>query len=239
VSMELALEFVSPAGTCGYLPDRQWQFENAFVASMTPAEYQARMEQGWRRFGRTLFRPRCPSCTLCQSLRIDVGRFRPNRSQRRNRTLNSGIVIPTIGSPVVAADTLELYDRYHAHQTEMKGWPGHFSSDPVSYFDSFVDQPFPVEEWRYHLNERLVGVGYVDRLPGALSAIYFFSDPAERVRGLGTWNVLAVIERAAQLAIPNVYLGYHIEECPSLSYKANFAPNQKRSPDGLWLDFRP
>jgi arginine-tRNA-protein transferase len=239
MQMQLALEFVSPPGPCGYLPDRQWQFENAFIDSMTPAEYQDRMEQGWRRFGRMLFRPRCPSCNLCQSLRVDVGRFRPNRSQRRNRIENAGKVIPKIGVPTVSVEALELHDRYHAFQSEAKGWPEHPGSDPGTYFDSFVDQPFPVEEWRYFLDQRLIGVGYVDRLPTALSAIYFFSDPAERPRGLGTWNVLSIIDRAAKLAIPYVYLGYHIADYRSLAYKANFVPNQKRMPDGLWRDYQP
>ena len=73
----------------------------------------------------------------------------------------------------------------------------------------------------------------------ALSAIYFFSDPAERQRGLGTWNVLSIVERAAELGIPYVYLGYHIADYRSLAYKANFVPNQKRMPEGLWQDYRP
>jgi leucyl-tRNA---protein transferase len=236
--MQLSLEFVSPPGPCGYLPDRQWQFENALIETMTPAEYQQRMEQGWRRFGRIMFRPRCLTCSQCQSIRVDVASFRSNRSQRRNRRENHGQVIPTIGPPQVTSDALELHDRYHVHQSATKGWPEHATRDPGGYFDSFVDQPFPVEEWRYHLGGRLVGIGYVDRLPTALSAIYFFSEPAEQKLGLGTWNVLCIIDRAAELGIPYVYLGYHIEEYPSLAYKANFVPNQKRSPDGIWRSYR-
>lgn len=236
--MQLSIEFVSPPGPCGYLPDREWQFENAFIDTMTPAEYQQRMEQGWRRFGRIMFRPRCPTCSLCQSIRVDVASFHPNRSQRRNRRQNAGVVIPTIGVPRVTSDALELHDRYHAHQSVRKGWPEHASSDAGSYYDSFVDQPFPVEEWRYHIDQRLIGVGFVDRLPTALSAIYFFADPAEEIRGLGTWNVLCILERAAELGIPYVYLGYHIADYRSLAYKANFVPNQKRSSDGEWRDYR-
>jgi arginine-tRNA-protein transferase len=236
--MELSVEFVSPQGPCGYLRDQTWQFENAFVASMTPEEYQVRMEQGWRRFGRMLFRPRCPVCTACQSLRVDVGRFRPNRSQRRNRRLNEDHIRLVIDQPHISQEALELYDRYHAEQSSAKGWPQHTPRDPETYFQSFIDQPFPVDEYRFLLGDRLVGVGYVDRLPSSLSAIYFFSDPKHQKRALGTWNVLCVLEQAAALEVPYVYLGYHIPECPSLAYKANFTPNQKRSPDGIWLDYR-
>jgi arginyl-tRNA--protein-N-Asp/Glu arginylyltransferase len=236
--MRLSLEFVSPPATCGYLPDRLWQFENALIETMTPAEYQRRMEQGWRRFGRVMFRPRCPDCNECRSLRVDVQRFRPNRSQMRNRRLNEGVVVPTIGEPQLSPEALDLYDRYHAHQSTAKGWQEHPFQDAGAYFDSFVDQPFPVEEWRYQMDGRLVGIGYVDRLPSAISAIYFFSDPQLRQRGLGTWNVLSIIERAAQLDVPFVYLGYHIDSFPSLTYKANFVPNQKQLPDGTWQSFR-
>lgn len=236
--MRLALEFVSPPATCGYLPDRLWQFENALIESMTPAEYQRRMEQGWRRFGRVMFRPRCPACHECRSLRIDVKRFRPNRSQLRNRRLNEGVVDPIIGEPQLSPERLDLYDRYHTHQSVVKGWHEHAAQDAGAYFDSFVDQPFPVEEWQYQFEGRLAGIGYVDRLPTAVSAIYFFSDPDFRSRGLGTWNVLSIIQRAAQLDLPYVYLGYHIEGFPSLSYKANFLPNQKQLTDGTWQTYR-
>ena len=69
------------------------------------------------------------------------------------------------------------------------------------------------------VDNKLVGVGYVDHLPsvtapqsshripldvvsarasysiaGGLSAIYFFYDPEERDRSLGTWNVLCLID---------------------------------------------
>ena len=70
-----------------------------------------------------------------------------------------------------------------------KGWPDHGPKDPADYADSFVDNPFPTEEWCYYLGDRLVGVGYVDVLPDGLSAIYFFYDPDERDRSLGTFNV--------------------------------------------------
>jgi arginine-tRNA-protein transferase len=236
--MELSVEFVSPQGPCGYLRDQTWQFENALIASMTPEEYQLRMEQGWRRFGRMLFRPRCPACTACQSLRVDVRRFHPNRSQRRNRRFNQNSIRLAIGEPQITEEALDLYDRYHAEQSAAKGWPQHAPRDPGGYFDSFVDQPFPIDEYRYCLDERLVGVGFVDRLPAALSAIYFFSDPALQERALGTWNVLCVLEQAAALQVPFVYLGYHIPDYPSLAYKANFTPNQKRDPHGIWNVYR-
>ena len=41
-----------------------------YVAEMTPSEYRQRMDEGWRRFGHALFRPRCRACQACQSIRV-------------------------------------------------------------------------------------------------------------------------------------------------------------------------
>src|SRR5262249_22451279 len=150
-----------------------------YVGTMTAAEYLQRMIAGWRHFGRMLFRPRCPGCTSCRSLRILVDRFHPDRSQRRARKANADLRV-VVRPPSVSAAKLELYDRYHAFQAEYKGWPLHDEKAPDSYAESFVRNPFPVQEWCYYLGRRLVGVGYADDLPGCLSAIYFFYDPDER-----------------------------------------------------------
>ncbi|MFO0809286.1 MAG: arginyltransferase [Gemmataceae bacterium] len=236
--MESLFQFVSPPSPCGYLPDRLAQYENELIGSMTPAEYQRRMEDGWRRFGRLIFRPRCHGCRSCESLRIDTACYRPDRSQRRNRAMNEGHVLLEVGEPDVDTERLDLYDRYHTHQTQHRGWPGQCSKDAAEYYDSFVDNPFPAEEWRFRLDGQLVGVGYVDRLPTALSAIYFYYDPDLRDRGLGTWNVQSVIERAADQGIPYVYLGYFVDGSASLAYKANFRPNQVLRGDDAWHDYR-
>jgi len=229
--------YETPPGPCGYLPNRTWQYENEVVAALSPADLDERLWQGWRRFGHLLFRPRCPACSACQSLRVDVACFRPNRSQRRNRYANEGVVQVEIGRPHLTREKLDLYDRYHAHQSTAKGWPDHGPKDAAGYRESFVNNPLPVEEWQYSVDGRLVAVGYVDAVPSGLSAIYFFYDPQERDRGLGTWNVLSVIDRAARSRLPYVYLGYHVAGAASLEYKANFAPNEARDADGTWRRF--
>jgi arginyl-tRNA--protein-N-Asp/Glu arginylyltransferase len=236
--MESLYHFVSLPHDCSYLPGETWRLEYEIVSAMSAGEYRTRMDENWRRFGHTLFRPRCPECTACRTIRVLVDQFRPNRSQRRCRANNEGNIRLRIGKPSVSQDKLDLYDRYHSFQTDFKHWPDHAPKDAKDYIDSYVNHPFPVQEWCYYIDRKLVGVGYVDDLPGALSAIYFFYDPEERERSLGTWNVLSVIEVAAARGIPYVYLGYFVPGCRSLEYKANFIPNQLRQPDGSWADFR-
>lgn len=235
--METLFTYVAAPGPCGYLPQETWSLQYDIVAAATAGEYMERMRNGWRRFGRALFRPRCPACQACQPLRVVVDRFRPDRSQKRVARLNEKTIELRIGQPAVTRAKLELYDRYHAFQSDAKGWPQHPAKDPQSYFESFVDNPFPAEEWCYFLGQKLVGVGYVDDLPGGMSAIYFFYDPEYRHLSLGTWNVLSILRVAAERRVPHVYLGYFVAGCASMQYKARFRPSEVRGVDGLWRAF--
>ncbi|MDB5309843.1 MAG: arginyl-tRNA-protein transferase [Gemmataceae bacterium] len=236
--MESLFTFTSPPSRCGYLPDREWQLRYEVVGRITPAEYMARLKEGWRRFGFSLFRPACETCRMCQSIRVPVAGFRPDRSQKRAWAANAGEVQLVVGPPAVTRAKLDLYDKFHAFQHDVKGWPEHGPKNPDDYIESFVENPFVTQEWCYYLGDQLVGVGYVDRLPEGLSAIYFFYDPAERDRSLGTFNVLSVIRAAAGWGLPHVYLGYYVEGCRSLEYKARFGPNEVLGPAGEWGPFR-
>ncbi len=245
--MESLFRYVAAPSTCGYLPDQCWSLEYEYVAALSPAEYLQRLLDGWRRFGYMLFRPACQTCRACQSLRVSVDQFRPDRSQKRAYRVNQGVVELNIGLPSVTKAKLALYDRYHDYQAGHKGWPQHPLKDAAGYADSFVRHPFAVEEWCYTLGGRLVGVGYVDVLAealpngaeaGGLSAIYFYYDPQECQRSLGTYNILCVIDEAKRRRLPYAYLGYYVEGSPSMSYKTRYVPNQLRGADGVWRDFR-
>ncbi|MFO0968394.1 MAG: arginyltransferase [Gemmataceae bacterium] len=232
--MELLYQFVAPPSPCSYLPDREWSLEYQRVLSLSAEEYMRYLLEGWRRFGTMLFKPRCPACSACQTLRVLAERFRPNRSQKRAWKRNGADISLQIREPSVSSAKLALYDRFHQFQTERKGWPEYPAKDAASYRESFVYNPFFTEEWCYYLAGKLVGVGYVDSLPQGLSAIYFFYEPKLRERSLGTFNVLKVVEEAARRNIPHAYLGYYVPGCASLEYKANFRPNEILGPDGQW-----
>jgi arginine-tRNA-protein transferase len=227
----------TPPSACSYRPDQRSSLHYVFVGQASAEEYQARLLQGWRRFGRAFFHPVCKTCRRCLSLRVPVATFRPDRSQRRAWKSNADVEL-VIGEPKLTREKLELYDRFHEFQAEDKGWPLHGPKDPRDYAESFLDNPFPTEEWSYYVGDRLIGVGYVDDLPLAMSAIYFFYDPNERDRSLGTYNVLQIIESARVRTIPHVYLGYFVEGCRSLEYKARFRPNEVLQPDGRWGAFK-
>jgi leucyl-tRNA---protein transferase len=232
--MESALHYISNPDQCGYLSDRQWRFENVYVLEMSPAEYNDYLDLGWRRFGRTLFRPRCQSCSACQSVRISAADFSPNRSQKRNASVNREDVRLDIGRPDLTAAKLALYDGWHDFQSIHKGWDEHPGGDADDYHAHFLDNPIPTEEWRYYLGRTLIGVGYVDVVPRGLSGIYFYYEPAMRRRGLGIWNVLSLIDQARRRNLAHIYLGYFVVGCATMLYKSQFYPQERRQPDGRW-----
>jgi arginyl-tRNA--protein-N-Asp/Glu arginylyltransferase len=219
--------FQTDPDPCSYLPDRQWSLVYKIVLHMTPEDYQRHLDRGWRRFGHALFRPRCPQCQACLSLRIPVATFRPNRSQRRCWNTNVDQLTRRITTRLQPApDKLHLYQRYHEYQHHHKHWPN----------DGHIEQ----EEYVTSFQQQLLGVGYVDRLPLGLSAIYFFYDPDFRSRSLGTFHILSLIAEAQKAQLPYVYLGYYVAGCPSLEYKARFQPNEVFDPlRRTWIPFQP
>jgi leucyl-tRNA---protein transferase len=221
--------YTSPPSQCHYLPTQTQELRHVEIPALDQVTYGVLLQQGWRRFGATVFRPECRFCTACQSLRVPVATFRLSESQRRVWRKNRQSVQVTIAEPTFSPEKDDLLRRFHQFGHETKGWPGDLAG-----LDFFLDSPFRTEEWTYWLGERLVGVGYVDALAEGLSAIYFFHEPEEHRRSLGTFNILTMIERARQHGLPHVYLGYYVEGCRSLEYKFRFAPNEILMDDGVW-----
>jgi leucyl-tRNA---protein transferase len=228
-----AVSFLSSVSPCMYLPDRLWQLRYELVEDLRPADYMQRMQQGWRRFGYEMFRPECPSCRMCQSLRVDVATFRPNSSQRRAWKRNERDVTLRVGAPSLSPDRLDLWVQFHRHGHDEKGWPASTGDD----LGMMLHNPFRTEEWTYYVGTRLVAVAYVDALPEALSAIYCYYDPRERARSLGTFNILSILAAARQRRLSHVYLGYYVAGCRSMEYKKAFRPNEVLRPDGIWEAF--
>ena len=224
--------FAQPA-RCEYLPDRIARLEFIQADDMTNDEYLGWLRSGWRRFGNFVFHPACHGCRMCQSVRVPVSSFALRRTQRRIWKSNTGVVSLTIGEPEPSDEKRRLYHAFHQHQHLAKGWP----PPDGDALDSFADNPFPTEEWCYFVDGKLVGVGYVDALADGLSAIYFFHDPEERRRSLGTFNVLSIIDEARRRQLPWVYLGYYVKGCQSVEYKGRFMPNEVLAPDGSWVPF--
>jgi arginyl-tRNA--protein-N-Asp/Glu arginylyltransferase len=229
--------YLPPASDCSYLPDRLSRLEYRVYENITPDEYLEMVRSGWRRFGNMLFRPRCPACTACQPIRTLVSEFQPDRSQRRVEKANHDTRL-VIRQPILDQERVELYYRHHAHHAEQKGWPDPDVRGGIDHCANIINGPFPVEEWDYYVGDRLVAVGYIDRLAEGYSGIYFYHDPEFRDRSLGNWICLTLIQQAKLNGMPYVYFGYFIAGCRSMEYKGRFGPNQVLDSDGQWKPFR-
>jgi arginine-tRNA-protein transferase len=194
------------------------------MLDVTPDELGAMLSRGWRRFGPCYFRPQCAACEECVTLRVRAADFHPSRSQRRARNRASRLR-RVVGRPIVDGARLDLYRKWHAEREEHRGW----ETSPLRAERYALDFAFPhpaAREAAYYDGDRLVGVGLFDETPDALSAVYFFYDPDLRRDSLGVANVVALIDDARAANKPWMYLGYRVQGCESLEYKAGFLPHQ-------------
>lgn len=193
--------------------------------SLSSERYEHLLERGWRRFGRTLFRPRCKRCDECRSLRVDIAAFAPTKSQRRIARKNAAIELQ-IQRPTITTEHIQLYNEYHADMHDRRGWPFRKISDD-EYFESFVDGEFEFSrEFQYRRDGKLIALGIVDMTSRVMSSIYFVYAPSLRDSSPGTMSVLRELEEGTQTGHKWLYMGYYIRDCGSMNYKNRFHPHQ-------------
>ena len=89
----------------------------------------------------------------------------------------------------------------------------------------------------FYLEDLLVGVSWIDRLPSAISSVYFIFHPQFAFRRLGVYSILYEIEYCRKLKIPWLYLGFWVKDSYKMNYKAEYRPAQVLV-DGEWKDLR-
>ncbi len=233
--MHVVDQFTTPPHACPYLADQIATTEYRLVQELSPAEYEACMDAGCRKFGVLVFRPVCAGCSECRPIRIDVTNFSPNRSQRRNWERHRNLEVRR-QPPVLDRPRWELFKRYHAGQAERKGWHDSIGSPP-EYRAFFLNNPLPALEISLWDGGDLLGITLTEVTPNTVSGIYHYHDPARAQLGLGTNCMLQTIALARDLGKPWAYFGYHVTGCGSLAYKARFRPCQRLETDGNWCDF--
>jgi arginine-tRNA-protein transferase len=213
-----------PARPCSYLDATPASLVHKRLLYVSPEELDAMLERGWRRFGTDYFRPACSPCRECVSLRLPVDRFAPSRQQRRVLRKGASLAV-VVGPPLVDAARVALHARWYAERERTRGWDAS-SLDAEDYARQF-GFPHPcAREVAYYDGARLVGVGLCDETPRALSAGYFFYDPAYAAHSPGVLHVLTLVRLARERGRQHVYLGFRINGCASMRYKAHFRPHE-------------
>lgn len=220
--MNLIKEF-SLEDKCSYLQDQRQITHYKLLHNVSAQNSQELIERGYRRFGKMYFRPICAQCSECQSIKIDVENYNFSKSQRRVLKKAAHIKI-LIQQPTLTQEHIELFKKYHMTMHHKKGWDYH-ETTPEHYYDSFVSGH---EDFGYEIlyfdGEKLIGVDLVDFLIDGISSIYFYYDPDYAHLSLGKYSLLNQIKYAQMTKKKWIYLGYYVQECPSLSYKADYKP---------------
>ncbi len=223
--MQELLRVIEEPRKCSYLPRETASLELRAVTELSPAEYGDLLARGYRRFGWQVFRPACPKCAACRSFRIPVRHFEPNGPERRilRKNANVGAQLHPL---FVTREHVDLYNVYQRYMHEHRGWPLQ-QVTARSYYENFLSCANSAnKQWLYWEDDRLVGVALMDEVPGAISLVYCFYDPEWRARSPGTFSILNQLLYAKARQHDYAYLGYWIEDCPSMSYKSRFQPHE-------------
>lgn len=209
---------------CSYLDDKQERLLVYIDDSESDplGDYERLIAAGFRRSGDQVYRPHCENCNACQSVRIPVALFSPSKSQKRVLAKNSDISCLSSQQ-----DKPQYYDLYQRYITARHRDGSMFPADRQQY-NSFVNSDWMSAQFlEMYQHEQLIAVAVTDRLAHGLSAMYTFFEPQLASRSIGTFAILQQIDLARQLGLPYLYLGYQVDECAKMRYKAHFLPHER------------
>ena len=226
--LDIRLTVLSPV-PCPYLPDRIETIRAVMTSSIDGDTYRAFMDAGFRRSGKMLYQPVCEGCRECIPLRVDVNAFAMSPSQKRCWKRNSDLVVE-VGRPELTDEKHALYVRY------VKEWHGKpEEADRDAMYSFLYDSPTDTIEFTYRDPAgQLLAVGIGDLSSRTLSSVYFYFDPGNARRSLGTFGALHEIGWCRQRGLSHYYLGFWVRDCGAMSYKSTFRPFETMQADGSW-----
>ncbi|WP_125719485.1 arginyltransferase [Pseudoalteromonas rubra] len=217
---------------CSYLADKKEQLLVILDSNCyTPSRFETLLSFGFRRSGDQIYRPHCPACHACQSVRVLADAYVPSRSQKRKwNKINSEFRFEY--NTQEQADYYQLYEKY----ITMRHSDGSMYPPNRLQYESFLFcRWLPITFIELWHKEQLIAVAVTDTMPTALSAIYTFFDPDYADLSLGTVMIMAQLEFARQHAKTYLYLGYQIDACPKMRYKQQYLPAQQFKSD-VWVN---
>jgi leucyl-tRNA---protein transferase len=230
--------YLTAPSPCPYLAGKEERKVFTHLVGERAGELNNILTQGgFRRSQSIAYRPACEGCRACVSVRVVANEFMPTRSMRRIVNRNSDIV----GEMKVAVPTSEQYSIFRAYLDSRHRDGGMADMTVLDYAmmveDSHIETR--VVEYRRRGGDEagrqagdLIAVALTDVLGDGLSMVYSFFEPDEASRSLGTFMVLDHIERARQMGLAYVYLGYWVRGSRKMDYKSRFLPQERLTPDG-------
>jgi len=215
--------------------DLQFINEEFYAESVSPAQIDRLLEDGWRHFGTHFYRYSLgfhgPDIRRVIPLRIRLADFSLSKSQRR--ILNKNQDLETVIRPILITPRSEsLFDR---HKTRFD------HSVPDSIYDFLSHEPATVPcsamEISIFENDKLLAASYFDVGKNSLSGIYAMFEPEEGSRGLGIFTMLKEIEYALESGKGFYYQGYCYEGESFYDYKKRFRGTECFDWSGNWEVF--
>ncbi|MFV0437186.1 MAG: arginyltransferase [Desulfopila sp.] len=219
--------FVELKTECPYGLPYTARFYQAMFGPLTDHAMELFLAAGYRRNGNCLYAMRCRQCRECIPIRIRPELFVANRNQRRVAKKNDDVEIGfdrlDMDQENIALCERFLSTRYpHEHNNADGYYAGFFCNAIVNSM-----------RLEFRAGDRLLGASIVDIGKNWLNAVYFYFDPTEKSRSLGTYNILTLIDLCLELEIDYCYLGYYIKGVGAMSYKQHFRPHELFI-DGNW-----
>lgn len=184
-------------------------------------DYEWLSAAGFRRSHDIAYRPACPACDACVPVRIVAQDLLLTESLRRVVKRNADLTSVEM-DPVATAEQYQLFMSY---QNGRHGG-GEMSDMSIGDYCEMVEvSPVMSRILEYRdVAGTLVAVMLFDRMRESLSAVYSFFEPALARRSLGTHMIVDLADRARELGMSFVYLGYWIEDSEKMDYKVRFRP---------------
>ena len=224
--LERSLRFyVTNPSPCPYLPGRKER--KAFTnLSITESDlvHNLLSQSGFRRSQTIAYRPACPRCNACRSVRVPTRDFIPSRNDRRAMQRNGSLV----RHQVEAEPTREQYALLKAYLKTRHDGGGMSDMSYRDYAAMVGESPVKSLIFEYRDGPEddapLVACSITDVLHDGFSMVYTFFDPELESRGLGHFMILDHIRHAQDLGLPHVYLGYWVKGSPKMDYKRRYKP---------------
>ncbi|UZK70643.1 arginyltransferase [Sphingomonas sp. S1-29] len=220
--------FVTTPTPCPYLPGRQERKVFTELNGQHAGELNDALGRiGFRRSQGVAYRPSCPSCSACQSVRVVADRFETNATQRKLLRRHGDLEVSAC-RPWATEEQFELLTQYLANRHPGGGMAAMDEGDYADMVEHSPVRSYVVEYREPSVGGRpgkLVGACISDQQADGLSMIYSFFDAAPDARqGLGNYIILDHIMRARAARLPYVYLGYWVKGSARMEYKTRYRP---------------
>jgi arginine-tRNA-protein transferase len=223
--------FVDLRTACPYGLPFVATFHQAMLCPIEQRVMELFLAAGYRRNGNCLYTMHCADCAACIPIRLDVREFRPNRNQRRVQKKNVDVVCSVVDL-VQDRENLDLCQKFLARRYPQKN-----NTAEGYYQNFFLNGIVDSRRIEMRLAGRLIGASIADIGRNWVNAVYFYFDPDESSRSLGTSNIITLVDLCRKWGINYIYLGYYIREVAAMSYKTAFKPHALLE-EGRWRSYR-